>query len=353
MGETLKGSIQAQMLFAKCRSEQIAALVEDQYIYLVCGMMILLVGAVVQVPSLITLHKASTFLSYSVQYHSGKVFKMQKKRVVDRLNERYGQNMDKGIDNSYHGRRAFLRLYHPGLLLGGTTGGFIVGVVVFYLLFYFIPLLELGSIIEQLPLLMNQEASRNLAIAAAYVYALESYNTGKLFALIPDYSLQAAPIIDFNATMEKFQTASTYIQTHNFKMSSEHFQELYQTSTVDNDYMRYGWKAGIRQYFEDTAECVYSGCDNYLFLYNLQNGVANKSTEMVSFFSTDIRVAASAKLGVVIGLLTGCSVVMVLVLVLVILPVNQVMYRQTKVLWKICSILPPTQLPTKLRDVTK
>lgn len=353
LGETLHASAHAQLLFTQCQSDQIASMVASHYIYLVCAVVVLMLGTSLQIPTLVQLQKTSSLLSRCVQHHSVHVFIEQKKRVVDRLNKRYEQDLDCGIEDPFQGRRVETRLYSPVLLLGGVVGGFVCVCLVFYLVLYFRFMLSLADTVHQLPILMNQEANRNLAISKAFIWMRESLDIPEFLRFIPSYSLVPSPILGFASATFDFRNTSRYLIQHTSLFSASHFQELYESSSLPNSYAHYGWRIGMRQYFQDISACLYGPCEGLEELYELQTQAANQSTAMISLYSEDVRLEAAAQLAVIIGLLAACSILLVLTLLCCILPANQVTYSRAKVLWKLCAILPSRQLQPKLREVAK
>ena len=341
------------MLFAQCQSDQIAQMVASHYIYLVCAIGVLLLGASLQIPSLLILHKTSLFLSHCVQYHSIHVFIEQKRRVVDRLNNRYDNELDYSIEEPFRGRRAELQLYKPVVLLGGTVGGLVCAYLVFYFVFYFQALLGLADTVKQLPILMNADASRNLAISDGFLWMRESRDIEGLQRLIPNYSLFPSPTLGVTSSSQLFHTCSSYLLSKGFLVSSKHFKELYQSSSLPHMYMHYGWRFGMRQYFHDILACTYDACENIDQLYDLQTQTANYSAAMIKLFAEDIKQEVATELAVILGLLGASSILLLLVLLCGIIPANQVTYNRAKVLWKLCAILPNAQMHTKLKEVTK
>jgi hypothetical protein len=341
------------MLFAQCQSDQIAQMVASHYIYLICAIGVLLLGASLQIPSLLLLHKTSLFLSHCVQYHSIHVFIEQKRRVVDRLNNRYDNELDYSIEEPFRGRRAELQLYKPVVLLGGTVGGVVCVSLVFYIVFYFQALLGLAATVKQLPILMNTEASRNLAISEAFLWMRESRDAEGLPRLFPNYSLFPSATLGVISSDQLFHACSSYLLENGFLVSSGHFNELYRSSSLPLSHLHYGWRIGMLQYFQDILACTYDACENMGQLYDLQTQTANNSAAMIKLFAEDIKQEAATELAVILGLLGACSVLLLLVLLCGIVPANQVTYNRAKVLWKLCAILPNAQLHTKLKEVAK
>lgn len=353
LGETLRASAQAQLLFAQCQSDQIESMVASHYIYLVCAVVVLLLGTSLQVPALVQLQKTSRLISHSIQHHSVHVFIEQKKRVVDRLNKRYDQELDYGIEDPFQGRRVETRLYNPALLLGGAVGSFVCVCLVFYLVLYFRLMLRLADTVNKLPILMNQEANRNLAISEAFIWMRESLDLQDFLRLMPSYSLVPSPMMQLASATLQFRSTSQYILQRTSLFSPKHFQELYESSSLPSPYTHYGWRSGMRQYFQDVSACCYSSCEGLDKLYDLQTQAANQSTAMIALYSEDVRQEAAAQLAVVLGLLAAGSILLVFALFCGIIPANQVTYSRAKVMWKLCTILPSRQLQFRLREVTK
>ena len=352
IGEMKSNLEKSRTKFAEIEANQLNQAVTKYFLFPVLGLVVMSVFCFCFIVIILSVMKTELALGKCLLDNPLSLYLEQKKKVVDRLSNRYEIEAESGIEKSFRGKRKIIRIANPLKKSGFVVIALFICSCSFYFSLYFGLFLPVTKTMQKAPDLINSYAGLMASLSEAYLWSYENRYYKKervsINAFVPEYLIAVNPIVEEDKQlkiMSESVNSAMREYLEGYPLQESHFDLLYRNAVNESDYyLHTGLHNAIKALKWDFLYCQSqdpSACTPLMKHTNqLQTFLANNSLTYLSYFNEDTSQAAYSQLTKIEGLTIGFTVSLLVFLVLFLLCVLRKDYEEARYLWKLAALLP-------------